>query len=778
MGNNHNTYQFTVTAQGVSDEGSCHGKNRKVDSKHGGGCSQRVSAYIMDSGSGRKLRSADAALQHIDVMIRSVDKGADDYCTHEWCWYHEHIYAYFRVKNTLHDCEYWYEWEDNAEEGAKMCLSDGKQSATVVPQPGAGDWVPFEADPEFSDTQADYFAANKVNIDAAADALPRPIVYDAATKTNADTWIPVGWAEVDEMLTFDLSFQQHGLGPMRVTLAPSKWMDSNHEQLPNMPRAYQGKAFVTHGNAGMWDGWRASYIDIMVRNDLQDKRRCRDSNRGWYVYIVIRKGFLRDDTFSGDADRSDMLTIRPQTVRSSLMAGPDPHLDADDCNLDCDGKTGNCKELYWKVTKFDTTGSVSSIKHLSKDRTDEEWILLGFTEETATLTVDVGIDGYSGGDGFRFVIAVDGAHYNDGKKGNARGVTVFMYAGADKYFYSEKKAAVDVLYRTDSWKGTFFYLRLQPDFLPCNQNDAAQKAECLKGYNLLKVSVSAPSTMGLAHTEDAELRGDMEKYAEEYNVAHKIDVGKEVASSKLGTPTGDDPDAGKSEAAAAEDCKDVLLLNSKAEDGYYWVQAPTGGMKGRTMKVFCDMTSFEGGWMLVQQGMGGEHNGAWYSSNNDWEFDAADSPNTLEQNLNAQYHKSWKMGDERINSFKYKTIRFSGGYKSWGGWGDDAYLKNSFFFVGCTYRHKLASSEDGKCNRSCKDPDCNEVIQQGLMGGVHSHHTGVGDWTLDSQYLHSCHDDHAYCIRKVGKASDGPSGSISCCGRKGSDECNIQLWIR
>ena len=69
------------------------------------------------------------------------------------------------------------------------------------------------------------------------------------------------------------------------------------------------------------------------------------------------------------------------------------------------------------MTKFDTTGSVSNVRHLTKDRDDEEWVLLGFTEETATLTVDVGIDGYSGGDGFRFVIAVDGPHYNDGKTG-------------------------------------------------------------------------------------------------------------------------------------------------------------------------------------------------------------------------------------------------------------------------------------------------------------------------------------------------------------------------
>ena len=495
---------------------------------------------------------------------------------------------------------------------------------------------------------------------------------------------------------------------------------------------------------------------------------------------MFRKGFLADSRYDGKADKTETVTVRPQSVRSSLMVGPDPHLDADDCKLDCDGKIGNCKDLYWQVTKFDTTGSVSNVRHLTKDRDDEEWVLLGFTEETATLTVDVGIDGYSGGDGFRFVIAVDGPHYNDGKNGHARGVTVFMYAGADKYFYHEKKAMVDVVYRTDSWKGTFFYLRLQPGFLPCDQNDADAKKDCLASYNQLKLSVATPSTMGLTYSEDRELRSDPEKYEQEYNVAHKIDVGAKIESSKLGVPTGDDENAGKSENSAKADCKDVLLHNSKATDGYYWVEAATGGMKGRKMKVYCDMTTFDGGWMLVQQGMGGDHNGAWYSSNGDSNFEQTDEPNYLEKNLDqsGNWHRSWRMGDDRINSFKYKTIRYSGGYKSWGG---DAYLKNSFFFVDCTYRHKMASSEatssNGMCNRSCRDPDCNDVLQQGQMGGVHPHHTGVGDWTPDSAYLNSCHDDFGYCIRKVGKASDGASGSVSCCGRK-EGQCNIQLWIR
>ena len=128
----------------------------------------------------------------------------------------------------------------------------------------------------------------KVNVDAPDDLFQQRVVYDSNTKTNADTWIPIGWAEVDEMLTFDLSFQNAGLGPMRVTLAPTKWMVAD-DQRTQMPRAYQGKVYITHGNAGSYDAWRTSYIDIMVRNDLQDKRRCQDPTRGWYVFNIKQK---------------------------------------------------------------------------------------------------------------------------------------------------------------------------------------------------------------------------------------------------------------------------------------------------------------------------------------------------------------------------------------------------------------------------------------------------------------------------------------------------------
>ena len=65
----------------------------------------------------------------------------------------------------MHNCENYYRSEDNEDDAIKLCLSDGKQTATVVPQgSGAGDWVPFEVDSSLDDKtkKDDYFAANKV----------------------------------------------------------------------------------------------------------------------------------------------------------------------------------------------------------------------------------------------------------------------------------------------------------------------------------------------------------------------------------------------------------------------------------------------------------------------------------------------------------------------------------------------------------------------------------------------------------------------------------------
>jgi hypothetical protein len=567
-------------------------------------------------------------------------------------------------------------------------------------------------------------------------------------------------------------------------------------QRPMMPRAHQVKAWITDGNAGMYDDWRATYIDVMVRNDFRDKSKCSDSSRGLYIYLVVREGFLRPDVWNGKSDRADVVRIRPQSGRSSLLMGADPWLDHDDCKLDCNGATGACKSLYWQVTKLDMQGTISNVNFLTKDRTDEEWILIGFTQDTTTLEVDVGIEG-EGGEGFRFFIAVDNPESNDGKNGQARGVTVYMLAGADKHYYREKKDWIDVVYRSFSWKGTFFYMRMHPNLLSgsCKWGDADDQAQCKKQPTLVKMSVTAPGSQGITHSEDAELRSDFAKYAGMYNVAHKLDIGQ-LEAENLGRATADDPDFGKSQGAPGIHCQDIIDNNSKAKNGYYWVM-PTigsahdqGGFTGKAFKVFCDMEHFGGGWMLVKQGMGQHDIGAWYSSPGESRFTESDGPMEQEKVLDTDgAHISWRMGDDRINSFEYTTVRMSGGMnnQAWGNPDDNSHLKNSFFWKDCKYHHKKSSAEEGneKCNRSCEDPECETVINEGTSNEYLNGHMGVGDWGNanngnDYDHLHSCHDNYAWCIRKVGSApeSQGTDGdNLSCCGRY-AHACDIGLWIR
>jgi hypothetical protein len=92
-GHNQHSYQVTVSATGFTNASSCNSGSRyqKVLGD-GGGCAQRVSAFIMDAGAGRKLVSADKAYKAIDIMVRG-DKTDSD-CTHEWCWAAPNVYIY------------------------------------------------------------------------------------------------------------------------------------------------------------------------------------------------------------------------------------------------------------------------------------------------------------------------------------------------------------------------------------------------------------------------------------------------------------------------------------------------------------------------------------------------------------------------------------------------------------------------------------------------------------------------------------------------------------
>ena len=94
----------------------------------GGGCAQRVSAYVMGSGAGRKLIRTEAHLGKIDVMVRPVKIGPD--CTEKWCFSGTHFYAYLRIAEDLIDCDRYY--SDYYEDARDLCFTEaGKQAVSA-----------------------------------------------------------------------------------------------------------------------------------------------------------------------------------------------------------------------------------------------------------------------------------------------------------------------------------------------------------------------------------------------------------------------------------------------------------------------------------------------------------------------------------------------------------------------------------------------------------------------------------------------------------------------
>ena len=58
---------------------------------------------------------------------------------------------------------------------------------------------------------------------------------------------------------------------------------------------------------------------------------------------------------------------------------------------------------------------------------------------------------------------------------------------------------------------------------------------------------------------------------------------------------------------------------------------------------------------------------------------------------------------------------------------------------------------------------------------------GKGNYQVES-YLHSSHDNRAWCMRKLGTAttstgSDGYNSETTCCGNN-NNECDMYMWIR
>ena len=182
---------------------------------------------------------------------------------------------------------------------------------------------------------------------------------------------------------FFFSYCRNGPGSFRLTLVPGQSLGWTNHYAPHQQKA---KAFILFGSGSDWQAFRLSFIEIQVRPGLQAKRRC-DGARGLFVFLRFREGFLKEDcngVAEGQACRDDQSTevqIRPQGTRSSFLAGPDPHFwDADCCtrNSAGDKETTPCKSLYSTVPLAIQHGLYTSVKPLTADKTDTEYISVGY----------------------------------------------------------------------------------------------------------------------------------------------------------------------------------------------------------------------------------------------------------------------------------------------------------------------------------------------------------------------------------------------------------------
>lgn len=78
---------------------------------------------------------------------------------------------------------------------------------------GAGsDFQPFKEDPDFKSKLADddadgYVVSHMVNVDGTPGEISTEVKFDATKQANVATWVPVGWIQLGEIFTFDVTFR-------------------------------------------------------------------------------------------------------------------------------------------------------------------------------------------------------------------------------------------------------------------------------------------------------------------------------------------------------------------------------------------------------------------------------------------------------------------------------------------------------------------------------------------------------------------------------------------